>query len=49
MKFLKIFLIQESGIIDPGKEVTIKITLITNKLGNITLPFEINIVGSNNG
>jgi len=38
----------ESGDIDPGKEVTIKVTLVTKKLGEITLPLSINIVGANN-
>lgn len=38
----------ESGDIDPGKEVTIKLTLVTKKLGEITLPLSINIVGANN-
>ncbi|EGR30730.1 hypothetical protein IMG5_124970 [Ichthyophthirius multifiliis] len=37
-----------SGIIQPGKETTIKIKLTTNTLGDISLPLGIIIIGSNN-
>jgi len=33
----------------PNRTERIRVTLITNKLGEITLPLSINIVGSNNG
>lgn len=37
-----------SGIIEPGNTLKIQIKLFTNKLGDITLPLGIIIVGSNN-
>lgn len=37
-----------SGIIEPGCTITIAVKLVTNKLGDITLPLGIVIVGSNN-
>lgn len=39
----------ESGIIDKNSSATISICLTTKKLGEITLPLSVNIVGSNNG
>lgn len=39
----------ESGIIEKNSAVTISVCLTTRKLGDITLPLSINIVGSNNG
>ena len=39
----------ESDTIEPGKDVTIKVTLMTMKLREITLPLSISIVGANNG
>jgi hydrocephalus-inducing protein len=40
---------QESGFIDPNQSVTIRVTLMTMKLREITLPLSILIVGANNG
>jgi hypothetical protein len=40
---------QESGFIEPNSSVTIRVTLMTMKLREITLPISISIVGANNG
>ncbi|EGR28756.1 hypothetical protein IMG5_169530, partial [Ichthyophthirius multifiliis] len=37
-----------SGIIKPGEVFTIQVKLVTNRLGDITLPLAIVIIGSNN-
>ena len=39
----------ESGIIEKNTSTTLSVSLTTRKLGEITLPLQINIVGSNNG
>lgn len=39
----------ESGIIEKNSSVRLSVCLTTKKLGDITLPLQINIVGSNNG
>lgn len=39
----------ESGIIEKNSSTTISVCLTTKKLGDIGLPLNINIVGSNNG
>ena len=39
----------ESGDIEPNGNVTIQVTLVTKRLGEISLPLSILIVGANNG
>ena len=38
----------ESGVIDEKSSKELEITLITSKLGEITLPLHVNVIGCNN-